>query len=192
MRSLLRILLAVSLGFGCKGEAPEASQPATTPTAARDTKNNATASPVPFAADIERFERMDADSPVAPGSIVFVGSSSIRRWSAMAKANSLMQAICETSDTLEYIDVASHLFTGDGALRPEAFVSDGIHLSELSRMGQAHCASACGEVGVGLSLSIRPQQVATYPSPDWLPSTAGEAAVVVSAPPQRAQALATR
>lgn len=38
-----------------------------------------------FAADIERFEAADRESPPAPGGIVFVGSSSIRLWSTLAE-----------------------------------------------------------------------------------------------------------
>lgn len=90
--------------------------------------------PESVAKDFETLvARIRASVPSAPIFLLSIKPSPARheRWPAMAKANSLMQAICETSDTLEYIDVASHLFTGDGALRPEAFASDGIHLSDL-------------------------------------------------------------
>ena len=221
MRVLLLIVLSLSLG--CK---EETQQPSAQPQPGSVTKN--TSQPRRFSAEIERFERMDTASPPAAGAVVFVGSSSIRRWStlaedmaplavlnrgfggsefsdvvrysdriitnyqpqaivvyggdndlaypqngktpesiaadletliarirakdksvpvfvlsikpsparlqrwlAMAEANGLMQAYCDATNGLEFIDVASHLFRDDGTLRAEAFVADGVHLSAL-------------------------------------------------------------
>lgn len=40
---------------------------------------------LPYAADIERFEAADRESPPPQGGIVFVGSSSIRLWTTLAE-----------------------------------------------------------------------------------------------------------
>jgi len=59
------------------------TSPAATRPQARTTP--ATSSPsVPFESDIRAFEAADATSPPAPGSVVFVGSSSIRLWKTLA------------------------------------------------------------------------------------------------------------
>lgn len=41
--------------------------------------------PQRWAADMRRFEAMDRDAPAPAGGVVFVGSSSIRRWSSLAE-----------------------------------------------------------------------------------------------------------
>jgi len=63
-----------------------------------------------FAADIERFEAADRESPPAPGGIVFVGSSSIRLWSTLAEDFPGLPVInrgfggSRISDVLRYAD----------------------------------------------------------------------------------------
>lgn len=43
------------------------------------------ADPLAWSADIERFEALDAERPAVPGSVVFVGSSSIRLWDTLVR-----------------------------------------------------------------------------------------------------------
>ena len=56
---------------------------ATLPDAAQWAKLPAVAPPLPFAADIAAFEATDAKNPPNKGGIVFVGSSSIRKWETL-------------------------------------------------------------------------------------------------------------
>ena len=44
---------------------------------------SAAAKPADWSAEIEHFVRADAAQPPAPGAVVFVGSSSIRRWTTL-------------------------------------------------------------------------------------------------------------
>ncbi|MCP4449505.1 MAG: hypothetical protein GY811_29845, partial [Myxococcales bacterium] len=80
MRLLLLVMLSWSLG--CKSETQNQSEAVGRPRA--EALSLKATGPLPFIADIERFEQMDEASPVAPGSVVFTGSSSIRRWTTLA------------------------------------------------------------------------------------------------------------
>ena len=64
-----------------EGVAPTTSF-ATTPS--RPSTRATTGPSLPFEADIRAFEAADAQSPPPPGSVVFVGSSSIRLWKTLA------------------------------------------------------------------------------------------------------------
>ncbi|MEO5579525.1 MAG: SGNH/GDSL hydrolase family protein [Gemmatimonadaceae bacterium] len=74
MRSALIFLATLALG-GCArtAHAPPAAQPATV----------AVRTPAVFADDIARFEAADRLAPPRPGSVLFIGSSSIRLWPAL-------------------------------------------------------------------------------------------------------------
>ena len=50
-------------------------------------------------------------------------------WPDMQRANALFAALGEVDPNLAYIDVATAMFDDGGELRPELFVSDGLHLS---------------------------------------------------------------
>lgn len=64
----------------------------------------------PFAEEIERFERLDEANPVEPGRIVFVGSSSIRRWETLAQDMAPLPVLnrgfggSEFSDAIRYAE----------------------------------------------------------------------------------------
>ncbi|MCP4447371.1 MAG: hypothetical protein GY811_18785, partial [Myxococcales bacterium] len=79
---------------------------------------------------VARIRAIDEGAPIFVLSIK-PSPARLAYWPAMAKANALMQAYCGATAKLEFIDVASHLFSSDGTLRAEAFVVDGIHLSAL-------------------------------------------------------------
>lgn len=75
MLRLPRLLpvLAASLLFACG--ATEVERPAIPEGA----------DPLAWSADIERFEKLDAERPAVSGSVVFVGSSSIRLWDTLVR-----------------------------------------------------------------------------------------------------------
>ena len=51
------------------------------------------ADPLAWASDIERFEELDAQRSAIPNSVVFVGSSSIRRWDTLVRDMAPMTVI---------------------------------------------------------------------------------------------------
>lgn len=66
--------------------------------------------PIPFESDIEKFEAQDAKNPPAPGGIVFVGSSSIVRWTTLKRDFPGLNVInrgfggSEVSDSVRFAD----------------------------------------------------------------------------------------
>ncbi|MBN2321684.1 MAG: hypothetical protein JXR49_21575 [Acidobacteria bacterium] len=51
-------------------------------------------------------------------------------WDAMKKANALLKAKCETNPLLTCIDVATPMLDEKGALLPDIFIQDNLHLNE--------------------------------------------------------------
>jgi lysophospholipase L1-like esterase len=103
MRSRSALLLLV-LSAGCAPNAP-APAPAPAPQAAQ-----AAADPTRFESDIHQFDEANRQRPVPPGGTVFVGSSSIRRWSSLEADFPGIAPLnrgfggSELSDVLHYLD----------------------------------------------------------------------------------------
>lgn len=79
-RSFAIVGFAVVLLAGTLYAQQPAPQPAPVPQPAQRAQD-----PDRFEADIAKFEQSDRTNPPAPGSIIFTGSSSIRRWTMMGQ-----------------------------------------------------------------------------------------------------------
>jgi len=71
--------------------------------------------------------------------IVFIPiKPSLARWSAwprMMEANEMIRVFSEGLDPLHFIDVATPMLGEDGMPRPELFVEDGLHMTEVGYDG---------------------------------------------------------
>lgn len=90
-------------------------------------------SPPRVLADYRAFcELVREKLPAAP--IVFISiKPSLARWAkwpTMREANRLIEDYCDSTDHLEYVDIAKPMIGADGEPRGELFVGDGLHLSE--------------------------------------------------------------
>jgi lysophospholipase L1-like esterase len=76
-------------------------------------------------------DRIRTSSPEASVVFLAIKPSLARKddWPSMRRANELVQDACETVEHLSFLDVAGPMLTAQGALRPELYVSDGLHLS---------------------------------------------------------------
>ncbi len=109
----LRITVIALVVLSCKGspsgEPSERLTPSVTP-AHEPSATSASKPETPFASEIAHFERLDAKTPPAPGAIVFVGSSSIRRWDSLAADMAPLPILnrgfggSEFSDAIRYAD----------------------------------------------------------------------------------------
>ncbi len=81
MVTLALAVLVVTAGQQLAAQQPAVQQPAGQQPAADGGRNN----PDRFEAEIRKYEEADRTNPPAPGSIVFIGSSSIRRWQALGE-----------------------------------------------------------------------------------------------------------
>jgi len=52
------------------------------------------------------------------------------KWPAMREANRLIEDYCDSTEHLEYVNIAKPMIGADGEPRGELFVGDGLHLSE--------------------------------------------------------------
>ncbi|WP_152049813.1 SGNH/GDSL hydrolase family protein [Tautonia marina] len=97
-------------------------------------------------------DRIRSRSPDASVVFLSIKPSLARKndWPSMQQANTLIQEACDTVDHLHYLDVASPMLTDHGAMNPELYVADGLH---LSHKGYAIWANAVAPL---LSESIDP------------------------------------
>lgn len=52
-------------------------------------------------------------------------------WSEVIKTNNLMEAYCDETEGVTYIDIAASMLTETGAIRTDIFVEDNLHLNSL-------------------------------------------------------------
>jgi lysophospholipase L1-like esterase len=81
LAALAALAAITSLQVAAAGCARSAATAQRAPAAA----TTAAVAPAPFEDEIQRFERADRERPVAPGGVLFVGSSSLRMWSTLAE-----------------------------------------------------------------------------------------------------------
>ena len=77
--SLIRLALVASIAFASPASLAAQSAPAAAPSPTTP----APRTPERHEAEIKKFEDADRAAPPAPGAIVFIGSSSIRRWNTL-------------------------------------------------------------------------------------------------------------
>lgn len=76
-------------------------------------------------------DRIRSRSPDASVIFLSIKPSLARKneWPLMRQANTLIEEVCDTVDHLHYLDVASPMLTDQGAMKPELYRADGLHLS---------------------------------------------------------------
>lgn len=76
-------------------------------------------------------DRIRTLSPEASVVFLSIKPSLARKddWPTMRRANTMIQEACDTVDHLHFLDVASPMLDSQGAMRPELYASDGLHLS---------------------------------------------------------------
>ena len=84
-RLYLMVTLALAVLVVTAGQQLAAQQPAVQQPAGQQPAEAGRNNPDRFEADIRKYEEADRTNPPAPGSIVFIGSSSIRRWQALGE-----------------------------------------------------------------------------------------------------------
>ena len=91
-------------------------------------------SPEQFVADMKAFvEKVRAKLPGVPIIIGSIGSNTAR-WNeadTRRQANKLLKDYVSTQKNVSYIDFFESLLGSDGKPRPELFVADGMHPSDL-------------------------------------------------------------
>lgn len=100
---------------------------------AGDNDINAKKSPEQVAADFTAFVGM-VRGELPETMIHFIAiKPSLKRWEqypTQHRANSLIEAMCQSDPRLTYIDVVTPMLGDDGMPRPELFADDGLHLSD--------------------------------------------------------------
>ena len=52
-------------------------------------------------------------------------------WPLMQQTNAFFRAACDDNPLLTYVDVATPMIDASGAIRPELFIEDNLHLNDL-------------------------------------------------------------
>jgi len=89
--------------------------------------------PAVVLADFERLEGLIHEKlPGIPVFFVSMKPSPVRWeiWDRVRRANELIRAFCERTDTVRFVDVASPMLRDDGSVRTDIFIEDNLHMND--------------------------------------------------------------